>query len=74
MNQIDIPNSQYYLNSNCKKNGPPNIPGKKFVFQSEISTYSLIFRLFYFQKYRNFIGSRGFSNQTKLGIEYHQCS
>ena len=26
----------------CKKNGPPNVPGKKFVFQSELSTYSLI--------------------------------
>ena len=25
-----------------QKNGPPNVPGKKFVFQSELSTYSLI--------------------------------
>ena len=47
--------------------------GKKFVFQSEISTYSLIIRLFYFQKYRNFVGSRSCSNQTKLGTEYPQC-
>ena len=46
--------------------------GKKFVFQSEISTYSLI-RLFYFQKYRNFVGSRSCSNRTKLGMEYPQC-
>ena len=44
--------------------------GKKFVFQSEISTYSLNFRLFYFQKYRNFIGSRSCSNLTKLDMEY----
>ena len=46
---------------------------KKFVFQSEISTYSLIIRLFYFQKYRNFVGSRSCSNQTKLGMKYPQC-
>ena len=32
--------------------------GKKFLFQSEISTFSLIIRLLYFQKYRNFVGSR----------------
>ena len=47
--------------------------GKKFVFQSEISTYSLIIRLFYFQKYRNFVGSRRCSNRTKLGMKYPQC-
>ena len=46
--------------------------GKKFVFQSEISTYSIIIRLFYFQKYRNFVGSRSSSNRTKHGIEYPQ--
>ena len=45
--------------------------GKKFVFQSEMSTYSLI-RLFYFQKYRNFVGSRSCSNRTELGMEYPQ--
>ena len=44
--------------------------GKKLVLQSEISSYSLIIRLFYFKKYRNFIGSRSCSNQTKLGMEY----
>ena len=31
-----------------QKNGPPNFHRKKIVFQSEISTYSLIIRLFYF--------------------------
>ena len=46
---------------------------KKFLFQSEISTYSLIIRLFYFQKYRSFIGSRSCPNQTKLGMEYTMC-
>ena len=43
---------------------------KKLVFQSEISTFSLIIRLLYFQKHRNFIGSRSYSNQIKLGMEY----
>ena len=47
--------------------------GKKLVLQSEISSYSLIIRLFYFQKYRNFIGSRSCSNQTKLVMEYPMC-
>ena len=47
--------------------------GKKLVFQSEISTYSLIIRLFYFRTYRNYVGSRSCSNQTKLGMEYPQC-
>ena len=57
-----------------KKFGPPNFSRKNLIFQSEISTYSLIIRLFYFQKYRNFIGSRSCSNQTKLGMEYQQCN
>ena len=34
--------------------------------------YRLI-RLFYFQKYRNFIGSRSCPNVTKLGMEYPTC-
>ena len=32
-----------------------------------------LIRLFYFQKYRNFIGSRSCSNQTKLGMMYPLC-
>ena len=48
--------------------------GKKFVFQSEISAYSLIIRLFYFQKYRNFIGSRSCPNRTNHGMEYPMCT
>ena len=51
-----------------------SLSGKKFVFQSEISAYSLIIRLFYFQKYRNFIGSRSCPNRTKLGMEYPMCT
>ena len=46
--------------------------GQKLVFHTEISNNSLIIRLFYFQKYRNFIGSRSCSNLTKLGMEYPQ--
>ena len=48
--------------------------GKKFIFQSDISAYSLIIRLFYLQKYRNFIGSRSCPNRTKLGMEYPVCT
>ena len=36
--------------------------GKKLVFYTVISTYSLIIRVFYFQIYRNFIGSRSCPN------------
>ena len=32
MNQIDIPDYQYYLGCNAKKNGPPNLPRKKVSF------------------------------------------
>ena len=35
--------------------------------------YRLI-RLFYFQKYRSFIGSRSCPNLTKLGMEYPMCA
>ena len=33
-----------------------------------------LIRLFYFRKYRNFIGSRSCSNRTKLGMEYPICT
>ena len=32
MNQIDIPDYQYYLGCNAKKNGSPNFPRKKVCF------------------------------------------
>ena len=70
MNQIDIPDYQHHLGCNAKRMVPVTFLEKKFVFHTEISTYSLIIRLFYFHKYRNFIGSRSCSNQTKLGMEY----
>ena len=32
MNQNDIPNYQYYLGCNAKKNGSPNFPRQKVCF------------------------------------------
>ena len=48
--------------------------GKRFVSQSEISTYSLIIRLIFFQKNRNFIESSSCPNRTKLGMQYPMCT
>ena len=42
VNQIGIPDYQYYSNCNAKKMVRLTILEKKEVFQSEISTYSLI--------------------------------
>ena len=61
-----------YLESKTKRIFAVVCLGKKLVFHTEISNNSLIIRLFYFQKYRNFIGSRSCSNLTKLGMEYPQ--
>ena len=52
---------------------------KEFLLQlvQEKSSYfnrkHRLIRLFYFQKYRNFIGSRSCPNLTKLGMEYPTC-
>ena len=42
VNQIDIPDYQYYVGCNAKRMVRLTFLEKKFVFQSEISTYSLI--------------------------------
>ena len=42
VNQIDIPDYPYYINSNAKRMVRLTLLEKIFVFQSEISTYSLI--------------------------------
>ena len=42
VNQIDIPDYQYYLGCNAKKMVRLTFLEKKSVFQSEISTFSLI--------------------------------
>ena len=41
MNQIDIPDYPYYLGCNAKRMVSLTFLEKFFVFQSEISTYSL---------------------------------
>ena len=61
-----------YLESETKRIFAIACLGKKLVLHTEISNNSLIIRLFYFQKYRNFIGSRSCSNLTTLGMEYPQ--
>ena len=65
-NQTRYGVSRVYLESRTKKVFAIACLEKKFVFQSEISSYSLII----FSKNRNFIGSRSCSNLTKLGMEY----
>ena len=40
MNQIDIPDYQYYLRCNPKGMVRPTFLEKKFVFQSELSTFA----------------------------------
>ena len=42
MNQNDVPNYQYYLGCNAKRTVRLTFLEKKFVFQSELSTYSFI--------------------------------
>ena len=42
MNHIDIPDYPYYLSCNAKRMVNLTFLEKIFVFQSEISTYSLI--------------------------------
>ena len=42
MNQIDMPDYQYYLDCNAKRVNRLTFLEKKLVFQSEILTYSLI--------------------------------
>ena len=66
MNQIDILDYQYYLGCNAKRTVRLTFLEKSSYFNRK---YRLI-RLFNFQKYRNFIGSRSCPNRTKLGIEY----
>ena len=68
-NQTRYGVSHVYLESKIEKIFAIACLGKKFVFQSK---YRLI-RLFYFQKYRNFIGSRSCPNLTKLGMDYSMC-
>ena len=60
--------SPMYLESKTKRIFAVVCLGKKLVFHTEISNNSLIIRLFYFQKYRNFIGSRSCSGNWVWSI------
>ena len=73
-NQTRYGVSRVYLERKTKRIFVIACLGKNFVFQSEISTYSLIIRLFYFQKFRIFIGSRSCPNRTKLAMDYPMCT
>ena len=66
MNEIDIPDYQYYLGCNAKRMVCLTFLEKSSYFNRNFR----LIRLFYFQKYRSFIGSRSCSNQTKLRMEY----
>ena len=57
VNQIDIPDYQYYLGCNAKGMVRLTFLEKKFVFQSK----SRLIRLFYFQKIVKFYQTRSFS-------------
>ena len=70
MNQIDIPDYQYYLGCNAKGMVRLTFLEKSSYFNRKFR----LIRLFYFQKYRNFIGSRSCPNQTKHGMEYPMCT
>ena len=56
VNKIDIPDYQYYLGCNAKRMVRLTVLEKS----SYLNRKSRLFRLFFFQKYRNFIGSRSY--------------
>ena len=70
MNQIDIPDYQYYLSCNAEGMVRLTFLEKSSYFNRKFR----LIRLFYFQKYRMFIGSRSCPNRTKLGMEYPMCT
>ena len=73
MNQIDIPDYQYHLGCDTKRMARLAFLEKKFVFQSEISTFSLILFL-KIEKFRR-VKELFKSNQTRYGVspEYVEC-
>ena len=66
VNKNDFPDCQYYLGCNAKRMVRLTVLEKS----SYLNRKSRLFRLFYFQKYRNFVGPRSCSKRTDLGIEY----
>ena len=66
MNQIDIPDYQYHLGFDTKRMAGLAFLEKKFVFQSEISTFSLILFL-KIEKFRR-VKEIFKSNQTRYRV------
>ena len=67
-NQTDIPDHQYYLGCNAKRLVRLTFLEKKFVFQSEKSTYSV----FYFQKIVKFYGVKELFKVNQIDIPDYQ--
>ena len=70
MNQIDIPDYQYYLSFNAKRTVRLTFLEKKLVFQSEISTYSLI--PYSFKKIVKFYGVKELFKVSQIDIPDYQ--
>ena len=67
-NQIDIPDYQYYVGCNAKRMVCLTFLEKKFVFQSEISTYSLIL----FSKNSEILLDKELSKSNQIDISDYQ--
>ena len=68
VNQIDIPDYQYHLSCNTKRMAGLAFLEKKFVFQSEISIYSLIL----FSKIEKFYRIKEFFKVNQIDIPDYQ--
>ena len=68
MNQIDIPDYQYYLGCNAKRMVGLTVLEKKFVSQSEISTFSLIL----FSKIEKIYRVKDFFKANQIDIPDYQ--
>ena len=68
VNQIDIPDYQYHLGCNTKRMAGLAFLEKKFVFQSEISIYSLIL----FSKIEKFYRIKDFFKVNQIDIPDYQ--
>ena len=69
-NQTRYGLSHVYLERKTKRIFCIACLGKSSYFNREFQ----LLRLFYFQKYRNFIGTRNCPKRTKLGMEYPMCT
>ena len=67
-NQNDIPDYQYYVGCNAKRMVCLTFPEKKFVFQSEILTYSLIL----FSKNSEILSDKELSKSNQIDIPDYQ--